>query len=282
MFGKNVVVWIEHNWMIVALIVFLILQYIIAKKFKSYLEKKYKYISSDDPWSTNYMLYYKKNQIFDLVRLTLLVGVVAYVLSVYNAGFFSVFAIWVWALVLTFQSIILSFGLYFYFLSQYRVWDTIRVGTLAQGEIMYIEPLYMAIAEKNDDADHTGKLHILSNKTVWENAIVRVKLSLKSYSKYVIRLSYSPESFDISFAEFVDKIQSFLDLELPRPPKKAYKHYQSYVWFTYKLDFEPGEVRNHGQVMHIDIGFIAMLIDLPTYKRHIMSYADSLRRKEES
>lgn len=49
LFGKNVVVWIEHNWMIVALIVFLILQYIIAKKFKSYLEKKYKYISSDDP-----------------------------------------------------------------------------------------------------------------------------------------------------------------------------------------------------------------------------------------
>ena len=76
---------------------------------------------------------------------------------------------------------------------------------------MYIEPLYMAIAEKNDDADHTGKLYV------------------------------------------IQKIEQFLNSTLPQLPKKAYNHYQSYVGFTYKLDFEPGEMRNSGQVMYIDI-----------------------------
>ena len=70
-FGKPIVVRFETHWIVVLLIIFLIAQYCIAFKVKKYLEKKYKYISSDDPGSTNYMLYYKKNQIFDLIRLTL-------------------------------------------------------------------------------------------------------------------------------------------------------------------------------------------------------------------
>lgn len=278
LFGKHFVVWFEHNWLIIVLVLFLIMQYFVAKKVKLYLEKKYRYLSSDDPGSTNYMLYYKKNQIFDLVRLALSISAIWYVLVTYQSWFFSVFAIWVWAMVLTFQSVILSFGIYFYLLSQYRVGDTVKVWDIAQGEIMYIEPLYMAIAEKNDDADHTGRLHVLSNKIVWENPIVRVKLSLKSYGKHIMRIAYEPGIMPYSFEEFVQKIEWFLYTELPTPPKKAYNHYQSYVWFKYKLDFESGEMRNNGQVMYIDIGFITMLIDLPRYKRDILIFVDSLRK----
>jgi hypothetical protein len=65
---------------------------------------------------------------------------------------------------------------------------------------------------------------------------------------------------------------------LPQLPKKAYNHYQSYVGFKYKLDFDPGEVRNYGQVMYVDIWFIVMLIDLPRYKRDILIFVDSLRK----
>lgn len=89
--------------------------------------------------------------------------------------------------------------MYFYFLAQYRVGDTIKIGTLAQGEIMFIEPLYIAIAEKNDDADHTGRLHIVTNKNVWDNPITRVTLSLKSYAKHVLRIAYVPEVCEYSF-----------------------------------------------------------------------------------
>ena len=93
LFGKHFVVWFEHNWLIIVLILCLIAQYFIAQKVKLYLERKYRYLSSDDPGSTNYMLYYKKNQIFDLVRLALSVACVAYILVTYQSGFFSVFAI---------------------------------------------------------------------------------------------------------------------------------------------------------------------------------------------
>lgn len=92
-FGKPLVVRFEHNWLLLLLIIFLIAQYFIAIKVKKYLEKKYKYISSDDPGSTNYMLYYKKNQIFDLVRLAVSVFLIGYTLVTYQSGFFSVFAI---------------------------------------------------------------------------------------------------------------------------------------------------------------------------------------------
>ncbi len=142
---------------------------------------------------------------------------------------------------------------------------------------MYIEPLYMAIAEKNDDADHTWKLYIMSNKMVWENTIVRVRLVLKSYSKYIIRVWYSPEYFDQSFEEFVQTLEWFLDTLFTKLPKKAYNHYQSYVWFKYKLDFEPWEVRKDGQIIYVDIWFIELLIDMPDFKRKILSFVDSLR-----
>lgn len=94
---------------------------------------------------------------------------------------------------------------------------------------MYIEPLYMAIAEKNDDADHTGKLYVISNKLVRENTIVRVRLILRSYSKCVLRVAYSPEYFDMSFEEFVVQLEEFLSTLFNKIPKKAYNHYQSYV-----------------------------------------------------
>jgi hypothetical protein len=87
----------------------------------------------------------------------------------------------------------------------------------------------MAIAEKNDDADHTGKLYIISNKMIWENAIVRVRLVLKSYSKCVFRVAYSPEYFDQSFEEFIVQLETFLNTLFNKIPKKAYNHYQSYV-----------------------------------------------------
>ncbi len=276
-FGKTTVVWFEHNRLLVLLIIFLIVQYFVAIRAKNYLKEKYKYISSDDPWSTNYMLYYKKAQVFDLVRLVMSLSLLGYVLTTYESWFFSVFAIWIWALVITFQSVILSFGLYFYFLSQYRVGDTVKIGLLTQWEIMYIEPLYMAIAEKNDDADHTGKLYVISNKLVWENTIVRVRLVLRSYSKCVLRVAYSPEYFDMSFEEFVVQLEEFLSTLFNKIPKKAYNHYQSYVWFKYKLDFEPWEVRNNGQTIYVDIWFIELIIDMPKFKRKILAFVDSLR-----
>jgi hypothetical protein len=73
-------------------------------------------------------------------------------------------------------------------------------------------------------------------------------------------------------------MKQFLDETLPQAPKKAYKYYQSYVGFKYKMDFEPGEVRNGGQVMYMDIGFLVMLMDLPEYKKNISVYADSLHK----
>lgn|GEM_PF-6792663 len=84
---------------------------------------------------------------------------------------------------------------------------------------------------------------MIPNNLVWSNSIVRLTLALKSYNKQVLRIGYDPKLFTFTFEEFVQKLEEFLDHHLPVPKRNAYKHYQSYVGFKYKLDFEPGEMK---------------------------------------
>lgn len=126
-------------------------------------------------------------------------------------------------------------------MAQYRVGDTVRIGTLAQGEIMYIEPLYIGISGRNDDGDHTGVLFVIPNNKAREQTISKIKLGLRDYKKEVMRISFDMKTSPISFEEFVSELRSFLDNYLPVLDATAYSHYQSYLGVVYKLDFETGE-----------------------------------------
>lgn len=80
----------------------------------------------------------------------------------------------------------------------------------------------------------------------------------------------------LSFEEFVSSLESFLDTQLPKPPKQVYYKYQSYIGFTYKLHFDTGEFKDGRQVVYIDISFLVRSLDASQYKRAIIDFVDSL------
>lgn len=275
-FWEKFVVWIEHYRLFLIIVLIFILQYWVGIFIKQHLAKKYKYTTSKDQWDESYIMYYKKLQVFEVIRFIALFGWLLYILAIYQSGFFSVFAIATWATILAFQTFILSFWVYFYLLMQYRVGDTIRVGAIGQWEIIYIEPFYTSIASKNNDGDHTGELIVIPNNQMWINPITKVKLLLNAYTKYMVRVVYDMKHTAYSFDEFVIQLEQFLDGYLPNLSRKAYNNYQSYRWFKYKLDFETGEYKDNRQLMYIDIWFLTIMKEAPSHKKSIISFVDSL------
>ncbi len=273
------ILWIEHNRLLIAIFLLFIIQYVVWRWIKQRLVQKYKYIGSKDQWDESYIMYYKKLQALKVSRFLIVFVGLLYLLASYQSGFFSIFAIATGATIITFQSFVLSFWVYFYLLMQYRVGDTIRVGTIGQWEIIYIEPLYTSIASKNNDGDHTGELIVIPNNQMRLQPITKVKLLLSAYTKYVVRIAYDMKNIDYPFDEFVSRLEKFLDGYLPNISRKAYNNYQSYRGFKYKLDFDTGEYKDNRQIIYVDIGFLTLMKDAALHKKAIISFIDGIYQK---
>ena len=276
LFGKQSIIWIEHNRLLIIIVLLFVTQYIVWRWIKQRLVQKYKNTDPKDQWDESYIMYYKKLQVLKVGRFIIVFFGLLYLLASYQSGFFSIFAIATGATIITFQSFVLSFWVYFYLLMQYRVGDTIRVGTICQWEIIYIEPLYTSISSKNNDGDHTGELIVIPNNQMRLQPITRVKLLLSAYTKYVVRVAYYIKSTNYSFDDFVLTLESFLNGYLPNISRRAYNNYESYRWFKYKLDFEMGEYKDSRQIIYVDIGFLTLMKDASLHKKAIISFVDGI------
>lgn len=276
LFGKPLWIWLQQHWVIVLLVLFLIVQYIVSLYVKKRLANTYKYTNQNDPNDEWYIRYYQKLQLFEFVRLVFIVWSILYTLAVYQSWFFSVFAVALWTIIITFQTMILSFGVYFYLVSNYRAWDAIRVWNLWQWEIIYIKPFYMSISLKSDEWEHVWELLIIPNNQVRWQPITRVNLSLSAYTKQTIKVVYDMKTMDIWFDEFIRLLEQFLDSYLPKISRKAYKNFKTYHGLKYKLNYDMWEYRDSRQLIDIEIKLITSIVDTVRHKKAIISFLDSL------
>lgn len=271
--------WMNTYSLLFLILSRLMIQDIVWSYIKKWIVNKYKYVNENDPNDESYIRYYQKIQLFEFVRLVLIFWSILYWLAVYQSWFFSVFAVAIWAFILTFQTIVLSFGVYFYLMSNYRAGDTIRVGDIGQGEIIYIKPFFMSISSRNHDGEHTGELFVIPNYQVWWKPITRLDLSFNSYKKQSVTVVYDSTVMEITFDQFVEQIETFLVGYLPKISRKAYKNFKSYSGLQYKLNYELWAYKDDRHLIEVEIKFITLISSAPQHKKAIISFISDMMRK---
>lgn len=224
-----------------------------------------------------YVEYYQQAQKIDFMRVMWWIVILGIILYVQNAWFLTWLAIWVWAIIVTFSSFIVSLSYYFYLLSEFKVGQTVRIGDHWQGEIISIKPLHMWLSGKNDNGEHTGEFFLVPNKLVWENTITRIDLQKKAVKKVLLALPFDAEKRGISYELFLDSLKTYLHEFLPTNTATTVGYFQSYIGHKYKMDVE---YKENGIIL-VHVWFLATLTTQRKTKQKIIAFVESLKRNQE-
>lgn len=69
------------------------------------------------------------------------------------------------------------------------------------------------------------------------NPITKVDLALDHYAKESLMIIYDPQKFTISFDQFSEELQQFLDNLFPLKSASEVSYFKSYIGVRYKMDF---------------------------------------------
>lgn len=265
------------NWdsiVLVCLIVMVITQFvatILKRQYKRSFKSEFSRIS-DASHSDEYLNYYKKVQSVDIYRMAITIVLAIALIWRTDSNVMQAFAIATWAIIIVFQSLIMSMVIYLMLLPRYKVGETIRVGALWEWEIIYMKPFHLWLAGRNKSGEHTGEFYLIPNNKVWENPIIKVDYNLNAYQKIACTTYYDKQKFDCSFDEYMMRLTEFLDQLLPLRSAKNVWHYKSYIGHKYKLNYEMKDT----SVMEIWVWFVVKQRNADEIKRQIYSFVQWL------
>lgn len=173
---------------------------------------------------------------------------------------------------MTFKDIILSFAAFFFIVSQYRVGESVTIGT-AKGEIIYIRPLYVGIVGKDENAEHTGELILIPNNRFLAELVKKEELRTVSYRKETFRIPFRSKDFSVGFAEFSERLEAYLKEHLPMRTAKQVGHYRSFIGCRFKADYGYDDKGN----AYAEISFIGRSFRIPETKKGIVAFVESLK-----
>ena len=257
------------------IIALLVLWSIISHFIKSALKKKY-----IDPYERSkntqnkqfYIEYYRRSQYVNVFGVALVVILFFTYLLTKDKIVWTVLAVGIWAILITFQTFTVSFFTYFILVRNYNVGDTVSVGAWKyQWEILYIKSLYMGISGKNDFGENTGEFYIIPNHQIWTNPVVKVDLSLDNVTKHSLTLVYDGTNFLLPFDEFIQELEAFLLGLMPIKAASQVSYFKSYIGVRYKIDFTYDK---DGKPC-IWIWFVAKRSDWIRIKKAILSFVEA-------
>lgn len=257
------------------IIALLALWSIISHFIKSALKKKY-----IDPYERSkntqnkqfYIEYYRRSQYVNVFGVALVVILFFTYLLTKDKIVWTVLAVGIWAILITFQTFTVSFFTYFILVRNYNVGDTVSVGAWKyQWEILYIKSLYMGISGKNDFGENTGEFYIIPNHQIWTNPVVKVDLSLDNVTKHSLTLVYDGANFLLPFDEFIQELETFLLGLMPIKAASQVSYFKSYIGVRYKIDFTYDK---DGKPC-VWIWFVAKRSDWIRIKKAILSFVEA-------
>ena len=257
------------------IIALLALWSIISHFIKSALKKKY-----IDPYERSkntqnkqfYIEYYRRSQYVNVFGVALVVILFFTYLLTKDKIVWTVLAVGIWAILITFQTFTVSFFTYFILVRNYNVGDTVSVGAWKyQWEILYIKSLYMGISGKNDFGENTGEFYIIPNHQIWTNPVVKVDLSLDNITKHSLTLVYDGTNFLLPFDEFIQELEAFLLGLMPIKAASQVSYFKSYIGVRYKIDFTYDK---DGKPC-VWIWFVAKRSDWIRIKKAILSFVEA-------
>ena len=264
------------------IILILLIRSSISRILKSRLKKKYidQYERSGNTDNKDfYVKYYKKIQYVDLFwALFWIILIFVYMLTK-DKLVWTILAVWVWWLLITFQTFTVSLFTYFLLIANYKVWDTIKVKInwdTVQWQILYIKLLHVWMSGKNDFGENTGESFVIPNYQMWNNPITKVDLSLDNYAKDSLTIIYDPKNFDKSFEDFSAWLKDFLDNFLTKRSASNVAYFKSYIWVKYKIDYK----YDWDWKANIRIWFVEKRNKAKHIKEKIISFVENQKKVE--
>ena len=188
-----------------------------------------------------YVNYYKKLQYIDLFWALIWIILIFIYLLTKDKLVWTILAVWIGWLIITFQTFTVSLFTYFLLIANYKVWDTIKVNInwdTMQWQILYMKLLHIWLSWKNDFWENTWESFVIPNYQMWNNPIIKVDLSLDNYTKDSLTIIYDPKIFNKSFKDFSTNLKKLLDNTFPLRSASDVAYFKSYIWVKYKIDYK--------------------------------------------
>ena len=263
-------------WVLFGLLIVEVYLRIAKKKLKI----KYKYnkdkVEDFEDMEKIWIEYYKKIQNLFVMRVVAIFIAIAIVLTSFDVNAFNLLAVIAGTIIIVLRDYIFSFITFFYIISIYKIGDDVRTETIL-GEILRINPLYVAIAGKEEDGEYNGKLHRIPNSVFITQKIEAQELKADDYRRVMLTAIYSQDKFEDNFNAWLTKIKNFLEETLPSRTLERVGHFKGYLGVKYKLNFD---YNDKGDTV-VRISFIARPPRNIELKEKIIEYIETLRKISE-
>lgn len=251
----------------------------ISRNIKRRMKKTIfaQYDKSTDPKHAEYYLeYYRKSQIIDVIRIISLITVVFIGVSLKTSWGVNLFVVAAGAFIIIFKDFLLSIVAFFFILPQHRIGDTIGIGDI-QWQIIFIRMFSIGILGKDNDGDSTGRLFVIPSHKFLSEIIRKEDLHANSIKKELLRIPFKSNEFDLSFSEFLEKLELFLDELLPVFNRKNAWNYQTYIGHKYKMDIDYLE----DKCIIVSVWVVGKWEKTVEKKRKIAEFVENMKKKRE-
>ena len=226
-----------------------------------------------------YVNYYKKLQYIDLFWALIWIILIFIYLLTKDKLVWTILAVWIGWLIITFQTFTVSLFTYFLLIANYKVWDTIKVNInwdTMQWQILYMKLLHIWLSWKNDFWENTWESFVIPNYQMWNNPIIKVDLSLDNYTKDSLTIIYDPKIFNKSFKDFSINLKKLLDDTFPLRSASDVAYFKSYIWVKYKIDYK----YDIDWKANIRIWFVEKRSKAKEVKENILSFVEDQKKTE--
>lgn len=246
----------------------------ISKKFSAIWKEEIDHIENLD--QDLYIEYYKWKNILNLIRFIIILSWASFLILFRAPWIFNFLAIAIWAIIITFKEVLLSFIWFFYVSTHYKIWENLVLwdaNNTIRWEIIYINILNVGIIWKSENWEHNWQFYTIPNfKLIVEN-VRREELSINKYRKEEIEIYFKNDLFKVSFDDFLLQLKEFLDKELTRKNLNNIWNYKTYIWYKYKLRFKYDK-----DYLIIQIFFIEKHKNVFNIKAKIISFVEWLKK----
>jgi hypothetical protein len=265
------------NSLIIGALILLVLFEIFLRLKKKQIRSKYKYnkkhVEDFEDMEKIWIEYYREDQKIFSARIVGILFILAIIIISLDIKTFSVLAIVAGTIIIVLRDYIFSFISFFYVISIYKIGDDIRNNEIL-GEIVRINPLYVAVAGKDEDGEYNGKLHRIPNMFFASQKTEIQELKIEDYRRVVLTAIYTRERFEDNFENWLGKVRNFLEETLPSRSWERVGHFKGYLGIKYKMNYD---YNDKGEVI-VRISFIARYPKNTEQKERIIEFIESLRK----
>lgn len=255
------------------------------KKLKKALYEKYNVIDNDGKNVSDIqnideedqLTYYKNKNFISLIRFWVGFFLLSFYILHKLPNFFSFFAIAVWAIIITFKEVIQCFVWFFYISTQYKIGDEIVVldgKWELRGEIIYFNVLNIWLVGRDESGENNGQFYRIPNYKFLTDNIKREDISLHKHKKEEITLMFKKSDFEISFDEFLTKLEEYLEEILPKRTINNVWNFKTFIGYKYKMRFQ----HHDKDGVQIKISFIARPRNIYNIEKWLFVFVEGLKK----